>query len=115
MVYGKITDMIRDKIHLFIPEMPDLIEKAKTFDTYVKSQKQKIHRDEIGMIALKVKDEMDALKLEFDFLKRRYSPEYLQHIESTLTNVTVLKKEFDILRSQADGFVTRDEYDRLES
>ena len=50
------------------------------------------------MMAKECKDNLEELKGEFEYMKTRFSPQFVQRVDKALTNITTMTYDLEVVK-----------------
>lgn len=105
-MFTEITDIIRDRPNLIIPDLGRTLERIKSFDAWAKAQKSKTGLEQ-GLMMITIREQLNAVKEEINYIKMQYNSAFMQRVETALTNMTAVKNEVSVMRIEQESFATR--------
>ena len=101
-----------ENIEVLLPDLPKMRESITTVtkdSAAAKSGNSKTH-----VIALEARDGLEELKGEFEYMKTRFSPQFVQRVDKALSNLTTLAYDVEVVKMTASHAAMKKDLDVVE-
>ena len=66
------------------------------------------------MMAKECKDNLEELKGEFEYMKTRFSPQFVQRVDKALTNITTMTYDLEVVKMTSQHCAMKKDLDMVE-
>ena len=104
--------MLTENIEALIPDLPKMRESVATVAK--ESASTKTGTSKTHIIAIEARDGLEELKGEFEYMKTRFSPQFVQRVDKALSNLTTLAYDVEVVKMTTSHAAMKKDLDVVE-
>lgn len=107
-----MTTLLTENIEAVLPDLPKMREKIDNAVEEV--EKTAVGGSKNYQIAIAARDAIEELKGEFEYMKTRFSPQFVQRVDKALSNLTTLAYDVEVVKMTASHAAMKKDLDLVE-
>ena len=107
-----MTTLLTENIEAVLPDLPKMKEKIDNAVEEV--EKTAVGGSKNYQIAIAARDAIEELKGEFEYMKTRFSPQFVQRVDKALSNLTTLAYDVEVVKMTASHAAMKKDLDLVE-
>ena len=111
-ILTKVTTLLTDNIEVLLPDLPKMRESITTVTKT--SEEVKEGGSKSYAIAIEARDGLEELKGEFEYMKTRFSPQFVQRVDKALSNLTTLAYDIEVVKMTTAHAAMKKDLDMVE-
>ena len=111
-ILTKVTTLLTDNIEVLLPELPRLKENLVIVEKAV--QESKLDNEKSYKLAQINNEDLEELKGEFEYMKTRFSPQFVQRVDKALNSLTTLAYDVEVVKMTASHAAMKKDLDMVE-
>ena len=111
-ILTKITTLLTENIEAVLPDLPKM--KQKIDDAVEEVQRTAEGGDKNFSIAMQNKEQIEEIKGEFEYMKTRFSPQFVQRVDKALSSLTTIAYDVEVVKMTASHAAMKKDLDLVE-
>ena len=111
-ILTKITILLTENIEAVIPDLP--IMKDKVDEAILEIEKAATGGGKTFNIAAKCREDIDAIQGEFEYMKTRFSPQFVQRVDKAVSSLQTIAFDIDLIKMTTSHAAMKKDLDVLE-
>ena len=111
-ILTKVTTLLTENIEAVPPDLPKMKASIKKAEDEV--AKTSSGSSKVFQIATDARDQIEELKGEFEYMKTRFSPQFVQRVDKALSNLTTLAYDVEVVKMTTSHAAMKKDLDVVE-
>ena len=108
----KVTTLLTENIEAVLPDLPILKKKVEDAVSQVEATANGGEKN--YQLACAARDQIDELKGEFEYMKTRFSPQFVQRVDKALSNLTTIAYDVEVVKMTTSHAAMKKDLDLVE-
>ena len=111
-ILQKVTTLLTDNIEDLLPDLPKMKESMANVSKETKEVKEGGSKYQAAV--KDVQEGIDELKAEFEYMKTRFSPQFVQRVDKALSNLTTIQYDLEVMKMTTSHAAMKKDLDMVE-
>ena len=107
-----MTTLLTENIEVLLPDLPKMKESIDSMKTA--SAEQKSGGSKTFLLAKEAIEGVEELKGEFEYMKTRFSPQFVQRVDKALSSLTTLAYDVEVVKMTTTHAAMKKDLDMVE-